>query len=88
MGRLTRNHKEGRSTINGFLDDYSFVIEALIGLYEATFEEKWLQEAELLCDYAIGHFFNKDNGMFYYTSDQDPELIARKMELSDNATTK
>lgn len=83
-GRLTRNHKDGRSTINAFLDDYSFLIQAFIALYEATFEEKWLYQAEQLCNYTIKHFFNGDNGMFYYTSNKDPELIARKMELSDN----
>ena len=82
-GRLTRSYKDGRSTINGFLDDYSFLIEACIGLYEATFEERWLQQAEKLTEYSLKHFFNQDNGMFFYSSDQDPELIARKTELSD-----
>jgi len=84
-GRLTRNRKDEPSTINAFLDDYSSLIQAFIGLYEATFEEKWLNEAEQLSAYAIEHFFNKENGMFYYTSDQDPELLTRKMELSDGA---
>ena len=82
-GRLTRNYKEGKSNINAFLDDYSAVIQAFIGLYEATFDEKWLNEAENLCNYTIKHFFNEKNGMFYYTSDLDPELLSRKMELSD-----
>ncbi len=81
--RLTRNHKDGKSTINGFLEDYSFLIQSFIGLYEATFEEKWLHEAEQLCDYAIEHFLNEENGMFYYTSILDPELISRKTDISD-----
>lgn len=84
QGRLNRNYKDGKSSINGFLDDYSFLIQALIGMYEATFEEQWLREAEQLTDYVIEHFLNDENGMFYYTSDDDPELITRKMELSDN----
>ena len=83
-GRLTRNHKDGRSNINAFLDDYSAVIQAFIALYEATFDEKWLNQAEQFCDYAIKHFFNNDNGMFYFTSDLDPDLLTRKMELSDS----
>lgn len=82
-GRLTRNYKDGKPSINGFLDDYSFSVQAFIGVYEATFDEKWLNEARQLADYAIEHFFNKENGMFFYTSDEDPELIARKTELSD-----
>ncbi len=84
-GRLNRNYKDGRSSINAFLDDYSFLIEALIGLYEATFEEKWLQEARQLTNYTLEHFLDSETKMFYYTSDEDPELLTRKMELSDGA---
>lgn len=82
-GRLNRNYKDGKSSINAFLDDYSFLIQAFIGLYEATFDEKWLREAEQLSEYAIEHFFNSNNGMFFYTSNEDADLITRKMELSD-----
>ncbi len=83
-GRLTRTHKDGKSSINGFLDDYGLFIQACIGLYEATFEERWLREAEQLTEYAVDHFFNQSNGMFYYTSDDDPQLITRKTELSNS----
>ena len=82
-GKLTRNHMNGKSSINGFLDDYSFLIQALIKVYEATFEEKWLHEAQSLTDYALAHFYDSERSMFYYSSDEDPEMIARKMELSD-----
>ncbi len=82
--RLDRNHKNGKSSINGFLDDYAFTIEAFIALYEATFDEKWLKIANQLCAYSISHFYDEKSGMFFYTSDIDPELIARKMEVSDN----
>ncbi len=82
--RLNRNYKNGKSSINGFLDDYAFTIEAFIALYEATFDEKWLKISNELCAYSIAHFYDEKSGMFYYTSDIDPELIARKMEVSDN----
>lgn len=82
--RLYRNYKNDKASINAFLDDYAFTIEAFISLYQATFNEKWLSEAKELLDYAVTHFYNKTSGMFYYTSDLDPELIARKMEISDN----
>ncbi|MBT3208512.1 MAG: thioredoxin domain-containing protein [Bacteroidetes bacterium] len=82
--RLYRNYKNGKASINAFLDDYAFTIAAFISLYQATFDEKWLHEAKQLTDYANAHFYNKTSGMFYYTSDVDPELIARKMEISDN----
>ncbi len=82
--RLYRNYKNGKATINAFLDDYAFTIEALIALYQATFDEKWLYLAQSLTEYTISHFADSNSGMFFYTSDMDPELIARTMELSDN----
>ena len=83
-GQLLRNYKNGQSTIGGFLDDYAFTILAFTKLYEATFDETWLAEAKKLKEYAIAHFSEEDTQMFFYTSDLDEKLIARKMELSDN----
>ncbi len=82
--RLNRNFKDGNSVINAFLDDYGLVIDAFIGLYQATFDIKWLEEADNLMKYVITHFKNDNNGMFNYTSDIDPPLIANKTELTDN----
>lgn len=82
--RLTRNYKNGKASINAFLDDYAFTIQAFIALYRATFDEHWLTEAKYLTEYALTHFYDESTGMFYYTSDIDPPLIARKMEISDN----
>ncbi len=83
-GRLNRNYKDGKSSINAFLDDYSLTIEAFIALYQATFEEEWLHRAKKLADYVKVHFYDEKSGMYFYTSDLDKALIARKMELSDN----
>ncbi|MCF8464960.1 MAG: thioredoxin domain-containing protein [Flavobacteriales bacterium] len=83
-GGLLRNHKEGRSTINGFLEDYCFTIEAFISLYQATFDRKWLDEADALAAYTIEHFHDAESGMFFFNSNSDSKLIARKMELTDN----
>ncbi len=82
--RLFRNYKNGTASINAFLDDYAFTIGAFISIYQATFDEYWLEESKQLADYAIAHFYDQVSGMFYYTSDLDPDLIARKMELTDN----
>ena len=81
---LYRSYKKGKTGTHAFLDDYAFTIQAYISLYQATFNEYWLNEARILTDYAIEHFFDSLSGMFYYTSDLDPSLIARKMEISDN----
>ena len=83
-GRLNRNYKESKSAINGFLDDYSFTIEAFIRLYQTTFDISWLNKAHKLLQYCDEHFFDEVTGMYFYTSDLDPALITRKMETSDN----
>ncbi len=83
-GKVKRIYKDGQVSISGFLDDYSFTTEAFIDLYMATFEENWLHKAHVLLQYARDHFFDSRTGMFYYTSDLDQDLIARKMEISDN----
>jgi len=66
---LNHNYKNGRSTINGYLEDYCYTIEALIALYEATFVERYLLKADELMQYCIAHFQDKKSGMFYFTSD-------------------
>jgi uncharacterized protein YyaL (SSP411 family) len=83
-GQLNRNYKNGKSTINAFLDDYAYTIEAFISLYEATFDEKWIFSAKKLADYVKLHFYDNESRMFYYTSDLDDPLITRKADLSDN----
>lgn len=86
-GRLSRVYKKKASSeLPGvaFLDDYALVIEGLISLYEATFNEKWLLIARDLCEYALQNFYDPGTGMLFYTSQHDEELIARKLELHDN----
>jgi uncharacterized protein YyaL (SSP411 family) len=83
-GGLNHSYKKGRSTINGYLEDYAFVMDAFLKLYEATFDEKWLHQADVLMEYSVQHFYDKESGMFFFTSDEDAALIARKMEIHDN----
>ncbi|RIV73833.1 thioredoxin domain-containing protein [Flagellimonas aequoris] len=81
---LYRNHKEGKSTINAFLEDYATLIDAYISLYEVTFDEQWLSNAKRLTNYAHQHFFDADSGMYFFTSDEDHSLIRRSIETNDN----
>lgn len=83
-GGLNHSYKDGKSTINGFLEDYAFTIEAFLALYQCTGHEEWLNFSKQLCDYTIRHFYDRQSGMFWFTSDEDSPLIARKTELSDN----
>jgi uncharacterized protein YyaL (SSP411 family) len=83
-GRLNRNYKEGKSSINAFLDDYALLIQSFIKIYQVTFDIRWIQQADKLMSYCITHFFNEEQKMFNYTSDIDPPLIAKKAEYEDN----
>lgn len=67
-----------------FFDDYAFTIDALITLYQSTFDEEWLLLSKNLTEYVFKHFSDEHSPMFFYTSDDDPKLITRKIELSDN----
>ncbi|HCN84914.1 MAG TPA: thioredoxin domain-containing protein, partial [Sphingobacteriaceae bacterium] len=84
-GALIRSFKSSGSIGNtAFLDDYAFVIEAFISLYEVTFDEMWLSEAKKLSGYALENFYDQTSGLYYYTSAKDKQLIARKHEITDN----
>lgn len=82
-GGLFHNYKNGKSTNNGYLEDYATVIDVLISLYEVTLDEQWLNIAKQLADYSFNHFYDEKSGMFFFTSDEDHDLIARKMEVND-----
>ena len=81
---------DGRGEVDeasiAFLDDYANVIDSFIVLYEVTFEEQWLHHARKLADYAIAHYYDTATGIFFYTADNDEQLIARKSEIMDNVT--
>ena len=88
QGRLHRIFKSSSASRKGgdgvaFLDDYANVVEAFISLYEVTFDESWLHQAKKLADQAIAHYFDETNGVFFFTSVDDEQLIARKSEIMD-----
>lgn len=83
-GGLWRNYKDGKSSINAFLDDYAMMGQAYLRLYELTFDESWLRRAEQLTMYALEHFSNPESDLLFYTSDLDPPLITRRTEIKDN----
>jgi len=74
---------EGDTPPIAFLDDYANIGDAFIALYEVTFNEQWLVQAIQLVDTAIDHFYDAENGIFFYTADDDEQLIARKSEILD-----
>jgi len=83
-GRLLRTYSEGRAHIGGYLEDYAFLLEAFIVLFEATCEERWLTEARMLAAQTIERFADPERGGFFSTPTDGEELIARRKELDDS----
>ena len=69
----------------GFLEDYAYLANALTHLYEATFDLRWLERAEQLCDGMIELFWHPADGVFYDTGADQEELIVRPRDTFDNA---
>ena len=83
-GNLFHNFKNNIANINGYLEDYCFVIEAFISMYEVTFDENWLYKSKQLVDYCFNHFYDIESGFFAFTSNLDEKLIATHFEIEDN----
>ncbi len=85
-GRLMRTWRSGRAKLNGYLEDYSHVVEAFLTLFQVTGESRWLDKAEELTEAQIGLFFDREAGDFYFTAADHEELLIRPKEHYDNAT--
>jgi uncharacterized protein YyaL (SSP411 family) len=82
-GRLLRTFNAGEARLNAYLEDHAFVLEALLTLYEATFEERWFIAARETADTIVDRFADPANGGFFSTSDDHEELVARRKDLED-----
>ncbi|MFY9553289.1 MAG: thioredoxin domain-containing protein [Blastocatellia bacterium] len=85
-GRLLRTYKSGHAKLNGYLEDYAYVIEGLLAVYEATFELRFFTQARELADTMIARFWDDQEGGFFFTSSDHEELITRTKDYFDNAT--
>lgn len=85
-GRLLRTWKDGRAKLNGYLEDYANVTDALVELYQATGNIAYITEASRLADRMITEFWDEESGGFFFTSNDHEELIVRNKDFYDNAT--
>lgn len=83
-GGLHHNFVNGKSKINGYLEDYATVIQASLDLYEVTLNQKWIERALNLSEYVLSNFSGVESELFYFTSSQDEDLISRSVEFRDN----
>jgi uncharacterized protein len=82
-GRLLHTWRGGQAKLDGYLDDYSYLINAFVTLYEATFNERWIDEAVRLAEFMVKHFEDRERGGFFFTADDHERLIARNKDLHD-----
>src|SRR5882757_7895775 len=83
-GRLLRTYKDGRAHLNAYLEDHAFMVEALLVLYEASFEPRWFAAARELAETMIERFGDPERGGFFTTSADHETLIARRKEVGDH----
>jgi len=83
-GNLLRTYKDGRAHLDAYLEDHAFLLEALLTLYESTFEARWFEAARDLAETTIERFADPERGGFYSTASDHEELIARRKEVGDH----
>jgi uncharacterized protein YyaL (SSP411 family) len=82
--RLLRTWKDGEARLNAYLEDHAYLLEALLTLYESTFEPRWFAEARALADTMVERFADEENGGFFETSSDHEQLLARRKDLEDH----
>ncbi len=85
-GRLLRTWKDGQARLNGYLEDYSFLADGLLAVYELTLDDHWLNEVQRLTDDMLDLFWDPNEEIFYDTGTDHETLLVRPRDVFDNAT--
>jgi hypothetical protein len=85
-GRLLHTWRAGTAKLDAYLDDYAALANSLVTLYEATFNERWIDEAVRLVDVVLDKFADPAVGGFFYTASDHEQLLTRTKELTDSST--
>ena len=83
--RLAATYKDGRARLNAYLDDYAFLIDAVIHLLACRWSGKWLGFAMQLADTLLEQFFDREQGGFFFTSHDHETLLQRRKDFSDDS---
>ena len=86
QGRLLRTCGDGQpAKLMAYLEDYAYMIDALVSLYQADFQPRWIDTATQLAETMIAHYADRDAGGFYFTADDHEALLARSKDLHDGS---
>jgi uncharacterized protein len=83
-GKLFHTWKNGKSSVDGFLEDYALFIQACISLFENTGEKKWLDTAIILNNYVFENFYDSQKGLFYFAENKTDSVISNYFQTEDN----
>jgi uncharacterized protein len=83
---LKRSYKDGVARFNGYLEDYASMANALLDVYEASLDPKYIAQARALADAMLERFVDRDNGGFFFTSEDHEKLLTRPKPLFDGST--
>ena len=83
--QIFRTHKDGQSKIKGYLDDYAHLVEALLALYQATGDSRWLEQAVFYNHEMLQQFWNADEKGFFLTGNKHEKLVTQVRDIYDNA---
>ncbi len=84
-GRLLHTWRLGQAKLDAYLDDYTYLVNALVSLYEAGFDERWIEEAVRLADILMSQFRDLEEGGFFYTAHDHEQLITRQKDLIESS---
>lgn len=82
-GAVYRSYYDDKATISGFLEDYALLTNAFINLYQATFDEKWLNLAKRITDYAFANFYSEKSKLFLYSSKSEIDITSEVIDIED-----
>jgi len=83
-GHLLRTYKDGEARLNAYLEDHAYLLEALLTLYESSFELRWFDAAREVADAMIERFADPERGGFFTTSNDHEKLITRRKDIDDH----
>ncbi|MGQ7869312.1 thioredoxin domain-containing protein [Sunxiuqinia sp. sy24] len=83
-GNLRHSYKNKTSKIDGFMEDYALLIQALVDLFETTGNNSYLDDAQQLTNKTFEHFYDSEKNIFYFTAESQTNLITRSVEVHDN----